>query len=67
MRTGDKIPVKDHSELVRDPDTGAILNTDRDQIKAYRRKKAQERRLDSMEKRIKALEDIIERLTDDHK
>lgn len=66
MRT-DKIPVKDHSELVRDPNTGAILNTDRDQIKAYRRKKAQERRLDIMEQRIKALEEIVEKLTDDRK
>jgi len=58
----DKIPVKGHSELIRDSSTNAIINKDRD---GYREYIANRERMNNDKERIQSLEKKVESISDD--
>lgn len=48
----DLIKVKDHENLRRDPQSGAILNVDKQEYIAYLKKQRRAERLDHVESRV---------------
>lgn len=59
-------PVKDHTALVKDLNTGAIINTDKAGVASFRAKKRQEQnkeaRIISLEQKVDKITELLERL-----
>jgi hypothetical protein len=51
--------VEDHPHLLRDMTTKSILNTDREGLKAYRQKKKDQERINTLENKVNNLENIL--------
>ena len=51
--------VEDYPHLLRDMRTKSILNTDRDGLKAYRQKKKDQERINTLESKVQDLESIL--------
>jgi predicted transcriptional regulator len=57
------IKVEEDKTLVRDSSTGAILNTDKEALKIYRRRKSildgQQKRIDNLENTVAELKELL--------
>lgn len=54
-------PIKEERNLMRDPDSNAVVNTDTRSLKKYKRQKQKNRKIDKMESEI---DDIRDQLKD---
>lgn len=55
----DRSKIRGSNNLVRDEKTGAILNTNREEIARFQRERAMENRLNILEKRVQELESLL--------
>lgn len=63
------LKVKDHEDLVRDPNTSAILNTDNAALRAYKEKKARDAKMnlvldeyESMKRDVEEIKSLLKQL-----
>ena len=54
------IKITDRPDLKKDPRTGAIINTNNDALKSYKRKKSKFQQIDNMQNRILNLEERLD-------
>lgn len=57
--------VLDRPNLIRDPETSAILNTDNEALAGYKKRKKQQRLLNTLEQDHNAMKDEISELKSD--
>lgn len=56
------IKVKDEENLVRDKNTNAILNTDEQGLKAYKKQKEKMRKIDDIERDVAEIKNLLKEL-----
>lgn len=56
------IKVKDHDDLVRDPRSSAILNTDNTALQAYKEKKARDSKINNMLNEFENMKNDVEEI-----
>ena len=57
-----KVKVKEHSDLVRDMKTNAILNINNDALEAYKKRKNHLGKVNVLEERVDVLENKIDEI-----
>jgi tetrahydromethanopterin S-methyltransferase subunit B len=56
------VKVKDNPDLVRDTESGAILNTNNEGLSAYKKRKKQQNRINNLEDKVESMDAKLDKL-----